>query len=226
MWAGGSYVLLRLEKDVLVRTGCLPGLGTEYDQLVVDERRSHPELLTGQSNLTRPPKTRWLLRALGAPRSARVYRAGGEPLGGEQALRPLMAKFPKLTSKVTLASDGELVQFANKSSVLAAVDFIVAMSSDVFMPSHGGNMARLIQGHRVYLGHKKSITPNKRAVFQLLKQAAAAEKSEGEVRSMMKRVHAQRMGQPEERGRKKGRDVIAFPVPECMCRRRLLRFLF
>jgi hypothetical protein len=86
-----------------------------------------------------------LLKALGAPGSARVYSAGGEPFGGNGALQPLVAEFPNLATKEMLARDGELSQYINKSSALAAIDYIVSLSSDVFVPSHGGNMGRAMQ---------------------------------------------------------------------------------
>lgn len=50
----GPYVALhlRMEKDVWVRTGCLPGLSHEYDEMVNNERKRRPELLTARSNMT------------------------------------------------------------------------------------------------------------------------------------------------------------------------------
>lgn len=54
MQSKGPYLALhlRIEKDVWVRTGCLPGLSKEYDEIVHNERRRHPELLTAKSNLS------------------------------------------------------------------------------------------------------------------------------------------------------------------------------
>lgn len=54
MKSKGPYLALhlRMEKDVWVRTGCLPGLSPEYDEIVKNERIQHPELLTGKSNMT------------------------------------------------------------------------------------------------------------------------------------------------------------------------------
>lgn len=61
------------------------------------------------------------------------------------ALKPLIQEFPNVMTKDSLAREGELLQFANRSSALAAIDYIVALSSDVFLPSHGGNMGRAMQ---------------------------------------------------------------------------------
>nr|DAD42230.1 TPA_asm: hypothetical protein HUJ06_000460 [Nelumbo nucifera] len=54
MRAKGPYLALhlRLEKDVWVRTGCLLGLSHEYDEIINNERKLRPELLTARSNMT------------------------------------------------------------------------------------------------------------------------------------------------------------------------------
>ncbi|XP_058092209.1 O-fucosyltransferase 37 [Magnolia sinica] len=231
----GPYIALhlRLEKDVWIRTGCLPGLGPEYDGIIKRERESQPELLTGSLNMNSHDRklaglcplnaleVARILKALGAPRSARVYMAGGEPFGGLQALQPLKAEFPNLVKKEMLAFNGELEHFANRSSVLAAIDYIVSLNSDVFMPSHGGNMGSALQGHRAYVGHRKYIKPNKRVILQLLMETSL---SNAEFSVAMKRLHRGLLGQPEIRTKKGERDVIAYPVPECMCKRRTVLF--
>lgn len=86
-----------------------------------------------------------LLKALEAPKSAMIYWAGGKPFGGKEALLPLTREFPNLYNKENLALADELKPFSNKSSILAAIDYIVCEQSDVFMPSHGGNMGHVIQ---------------------------------------------------------------------------------
>ncbi|MED6123702.1 O-fucosyltransferase 20, variant 2 [Stylosanthes scabra] len=159
MRSKGPYLALhlRMEKDVWVRTGCLPGLSPKYDEIVNNERIQRPKLLTARSNMTYHERklaglcplnavevTR-LLKALGAPKNARIYWAGGEPLGGKEALYPLINEFRHFYSKSDLALPGELEPFKNKASLLAAIDYIVCEKSDVFMPSHGGNMGHAIQ---------------------------------------------------------------------------------
>lgn len=74
-----------------------------------------------------------------------VYWAGGSPLGGEEALLPLKKEFGHFYNKESLSLPGELEPFLKRASMLAAVDYIVAEKSDVFMPSHGGNMGRAMQ---------------------------------------------------------------------------------
>ena len=48
-------------------------------------------------------------------------------------------------NKEDLALPGELEPFAYRASRMAAIDYIVSENSDVFMPSHGGNMCHAIQ---------------------------------------------------------------------------------
>lgn len=54
MQSKGHYLALhlRMEKDVWVRTGCLPGLNHDYDDMIHNERKARPELLTSRSNMT------------------------------------------------------------------------------------------------------------------------------------------------------------------------------
>ncbi|KAL0744153.1 hypothetical protein Bca4012_085666 [Brassica carinata] len=228
MRSKGPYIALhlRLEKDVWVRTGCLTGLSSKYDEIARIEGIKRPELLTAKSSMTpnerklaglcplNAKEVTRLLRALGAPRDARIYWAGGEPLGGKEALKPLTSQFPHLYNKYDIALPQELKPFAKRASIMAAIDYIVCKESDVFMASHGGNMGRAIQGHRAYEGHRKLITPNKR---QMLPYFLNTSMTETEFEKMIKQLHRQSLGQPELRISKAGRDVTKFPVPECMC---------
>ncbi|KAM5552527.1 O-fucosyltransferase 20-like [Rosa sericea] len=228
MRSKGPYLALhlRMEKDVWVRTGCLPGLSHEYDEIVNSERIQRPELLTARSKMTYHERklaglcplnavevTR-LLKALGAPKDARIYWAGGEPLGGREALLPLTREFSHFYNKEDLALPGELEPFAKRASVMAAIDYIVSENSDVFMPSHGGNMGHALQGQRAYAGHKKYITPDKRHMLPYFLDSSLPEV---EFNRIIKELHSDSLGQPDIRISKVGRDVTKYPIPECMC---------
>ncbi|KAM5552327.1 hypothetical protein ABKV19_026938 [Rosa sericea] len=228
MRSKGPYLALhlRMEKDVWVSTGCLPGLSHEYDEIVNSERIQRPKLLTARSNMTYHERklaghcplnavevTR-LLKALGAPKDARIYWAGGEPFGGREALLPLTREFSHFYNKEDLALPGELEPFAKRASFMAAIDYIVSENSDVFMPSHGGNMGHALQGQRAYAGHKKYITPDKRHMLPYFLDSSLPDV---EFNRIIKELHNDSLGQPDIRTSKVGRDVTKYPIPECMC---------
>lgn len=60
-----------------------------------------------------------------------------------------------------LAIAEELNPFSKHASQTAALDYIISIESDVFIPSHSGNMARAVEGHRRFLGHRRTITPDR-----------------------------------------------------------------
>lgn len=220
---------LRLEMDVWVRTGCLPGLGRAWDEKVRAERREHPDRLTGKGGkmgfterkrqglcpLTGAEVAR-LLKALGASRRTRIYWAGGEPLGKELALQPLRKEFPNLFNKDSLATPQELEPFKNKASSLAALDYLVCLYSDVFLQSHGGNFGRVLQGHRAFMGHRKHIVPNKR---QMISHFLNSTMPSIEFDETIRALHVNAVGNPIQRQVNSSKDVLAYPFPECMCQK-------
>ena len=50
-----------------------------------------------------------------------------------------------------LLSDDELRLFKKHSTQMAALDYLVSVASDVFIPSNDGNMAKVVEGHRRYV---------------------------------------------------------------------------
>lgn len=53
--------------------------------------------------------------------------------------------------KEKLLDPDELQQFQNHSSQMAALDFMVSVASNTFIPTYDGNMAKLVEGHRRYV---------------------------------------------------------------------------
>lgn len=137
-----------------------------------------------------------LLKALGAPKNARIYWAGGEPLGGKEALLPLTTHFPNFYNKQDLALSRELEPFRNRASSMAAIDYIICEQSDVFMPSHGGNKGHALQGQRAYAGHHKYITPKKRQMTPYFLNNTLPEQ---EFNRTMKVLHKDSVGEDGKR---------------------------
>ena len=78
-------------------------------------------------------------------------------------------------------------------------------------------MLNLVKGHRAYSGHRKYIKPNKRMMLPFFEDPTISEAEFGDI---MRKLHEKSQGQPEPRTGKRDRDVIAYPVPDCMCKRR------
>ncbi|XP_073099176.1 O-fucosyltransferase 38 isoform X2 [Elaeis guineensis] len=237
----GRYIALHLryEKDMLSFTGCTYGLSDmEAEELrIMRENTNHWKLkkidsteqrIGGYCPLT-PKEVGIFLQALGYPPSTWIYIAAGEIYGGDTYLADLRSRFPNLVFKETLATTKELQNFASHASQTAALDYIISVESDVFVPSYTGNMARAVEGHRRFLGHRKTISPDRRGLVELFDMIERGELKEGQrLSSLITEMHKFRSGAPRKRygslpgskGRARLRTEESFyenPFPECIC---------
>ncbi|RLM99656.1 uncharacterized protein C2845_PM06G12510 [Panicum miliaceum] len=237
----GKFIALHLryEKDMLAFTGCTYGLSdSEANELtIMRERTSHWKLKDINSTEQRsegncpltPNEVGIFLRAMGYPESTWIYLAAGEIYGGDKYISKLRSYFPNLVNKEILATKEELEKFNNHASQVAALDYIISVESDVFVPSHSGNMAKAVEGHRRFLGHRKTITPDRRGLVELFDLLEKGELMEGpQLSSLVTDMHKYRQGAPRKRygslpgskGRARLRTEESFyenPLPECIC---------
>lgn len=240
--SNGKYIALHLryEKDMLSFTGCTYGLNdTEAEELrTMRENTNHWKLKDINSTEQRtggycpltPKEVGIFLRALGYPPSTCIYVAAGDIYGGETYLSDLKSHFPNLLFKDTLATKEELEKFASHATQTAALDYMISVESDVFVPSYTGNMARAVEGHRRFLGHRKTINPDRKGLVQLFDKIDKGDLHEGPMlSSLVTQMHKSRQGAPRKRygslpglrGRDRLRTEESFyenPYPECICR--------
>ncbi|KAJ8443229.1 hypothetical protein Cgig2_017222 [Carnegiea gigantea] len=238
---GGHYIALHLryEKDMLSFTGCTYGLSdAESEELrIMRETTNHWKIKKINSTEQRnaglcpltPKEVGIFIQALGYPSSTLIYIAAGEIYGGARRLSQLTALFPNVVFKETLATQEELKAFSKHASQTAAIDYIISVESDVFIPSYSGNMARAVEGHRRFLGHRKTITPDRRGLIEVFDKLESGQLEEGpSCASIVKRMHRHRLGAPRKRGGPppgiKGRARFRYeesfyqnPYPDCIC---------
>uniref|UniRef100_A0A1D1XX65 O-fucosyltransferase family protein n=1 Tax=Anthurium amnicola TaxID=1678845 RepID=A0A1D1XX65_9ARAE len=215
-------VHLRFEPDMLAFSGCYYGGGQKERKELGEIRKrwenlpdlnAEGERSRGKCPLT-PHEVGLMLRALGYGNDTYLYVASGEVYGGEETLQPLKDLFPNFYTKEMLAEQ-ELKPFVSFSSRLAAIDYIVCYESDVFVTNNNGNMAKILAGHRRYIGHRRTIRPNAKKLISLFK---ARNKMEWETFARkVQSVQRGFMGEPDEMRPGKG-DFNEFPY-SCICKK-------
>ncbi|KAF6147749.1 hypothetical protein GIB67_006722 [Kingdonia uniflora] len=207
----GFFVVihLRYEMDMLAFSGCTHGCSADETNELTRMRYAYPwwkekeivsekKRLDGLCPLT-PEETALVLEALGIARDTRIYIASGEIYGGERRLSALRAAYPKIVRKEMLLDQDDLRPFQNHSTQMAALDYMVSIASDVFIPTYDGNMAKVVEGHRRYLGFRKTISLDRRELVELLDLYQNNTLSWAEFTDGVRHVHEIRMGQPNRR---------------------------
>ncbi|XP_042058292.1 O-fucosyltransferase 7-like isoform X1 [Salvia splendens] len=237
----GHYIALhlRFEKDMLAFSGCTHDLSPEE----AEELKTIRENMTwwkikdidpveqrtkGYCPLT-PKEVGLFLSTLGFPSSTPLYVAAGEIYGGESSMADLKIRYPIIMNKEKLASVEELEPFNNHASQMAALDYIVSVESDIFIPTYSGNMAKAVEGHRRFLGHRKTISPDRKALVRLFDKINGGTMKEGKnLSNRVVDIHRGRQGSPRKRkgpltgtkGTDRFRSEEAFyvnPLPDCLC---------
>lgn len=221
---------LRYEMDMLAFSGCTQGCNTEEVDELTRMRYAYPwwkekiinsdlKRKDGLCPLT-PEETTLALRALDIDPSYQIYIAAGEIYGGERRTASLAEAYPKLVRKETLLDPADLRFFQNHSSQMAALDYLVSLESDIFVPTYDGNMAKVVEGHRRYLGYKKTILLDRRLLVDLIDKYTVGSLTWDEFSLAVKETHAHRSGQPTKRlvipDRPKEEDYFYSNPQECL----------
>ncbi|PSS08018.1 GDP-fucose protein O-fucosyltransferase protein [Actinidia chinensis var. chinensis] len=221
---------LRYEMDMLAFSGCTQGCSSEEVDELTRMRYAYPwwkekiinsdlKRKDGLCPLT-PEETMLTLKALDIDHNMQIYIAAGEIYGGDRRMASLAEAYPKLVRKETLLEPSDLSFFQNHSSQMAALDYLVALESDIFVPTYDGNMAKVVEGHRRYLGFKQTILLDRRFLVDLIDQYNGGSLNWDEFSSAVKATHAYRMGNPTKRlvipDRPKEEDYFYANPEECL----------
>ncbi|KAI4344553.1 hypothetical protein L6164_011767 [Bauhinia variegata] len=131
----------------------------------------------------------------------------------------LKEAFPNLVKKETLLEPSELEPFNNHSNQMAALDYYVSIESDTFVPTYKGHMAKSVEGHRRYLGFRKTILLDRKLLVELIDQYKNGTINWKQFSAEVKAAHADRLGNPTARsvvpGKPKLEDYFYTNPQEC-----------
>ncbi|CAK8533353.1 unnamed protein product [Lathyrus sativus] len=221
---------LRYEMDMLAFSGCTHGCDSNEVEELTTLRYAYPwwkekvinselKRKDGLCPLT-PEETSLILKALDIDHNIQIYIAAGEIFGGERRMAGLRATFPNLVRKETLLEPSDLMYFQNHSSQMAALDYLVSLESDIFVPTYDGNMAKVVEGHRRFLGFKRTIQLDRKHLVPLIDAFSNKSLSWDDFSIKVKKSHAKRMGNPKRRivipSRPKEEDYFYSNPYECL----------
>ncbi|KAJ4892697.1 O-fucosyltransferase family protein [Raphanus sativus] len=146
-----------------------------------------------------PEETALTLSALGIDHNVQIYIAAGEIYGGRRRLKALTDVFPNVVKKETLLDSSDLSFSQNHSSQMAALDYLISLESDIFVPTYYGNMAKVVEGHRRFLRFKKTIELNRKFLVNLIDEYYEGLLNWEVFSTTVKAFHGTRMGGPKKR---------------------------
>lgn len=156
-----------------------------------------------------------VLRSMGFDNSTRIYLASGELFGGDRFMKPFRALFPHLENHSTVGP--EKLEENARGLAGSAVDYMVCLLSDIFMPTYDGpsNFANNLMGHRLYYGFRTTITPNRKALAPVFmdREEGKGDRFEERVRKVM--FSTGKFGGPHKRIRPESFYTNSWP--ECFC---------
>ncbi|KAE8710150.1 auxin transport protein BIG-like [Hibiscus syriacus] len=200
---------LRYDKDVLAFTGCNEGLTDKEAAEMKQMRYSHDgwrhkpidskkKREIGSCPLT-PEETALVLQALSIDNNTTIYIAAGEIYNKEKRMADLAAAYPNLFTKQTILKPEELEPFLGHTDQMAALDYIIAIKSDIFVPNFVGNMVNAVEGHRRYMGYKPTISPDRKLLSGLIDEYKNGTLTWDEFSFLVNKTHEDRRGKPARR---------------------------
>ncbi|KAM0939027.1 putative GDP-fucose protein O-fucosyltransferase [Dioscorea sansibarensis] len=215
---------LRFEMDMLAFAGCVDIFTPEEQKILIKYRKANfaekdlvyrERRLIGKCPLT-PEEVGLILRAMGFNNSTRIYLAAGELFGGDRFMNPFRKMFPRLENHSSMLETSEKLEENSRGLVGSAVDYMVCLLSDIFMPTYDGpsNFANNLMGHRLYYGFRTTIQPNRKALAPIFMDREEGRTANFEERIQKVMLNGQ-FGGPHKRVRPESFYTNSWP--ECFC---------